>query len=1077
MIDFLQSFGQSIKLKNTRWDKTKIFEDKQVYSDNTFWAKNYFVQCDVDFISISSLKFGLEECEDFQSRLLGDDFFSEQTMLRWNYYLYFVLEDNSLLENIDKDKIESDTHYARKRIVPLEKLDELLEPICYGNQNKEMPDPEGEWLDILKQEHLEGCLNNDQYDASVRNYIENDVLIGNLIDHLKKHISQENKHNLIPTRIKTLDMENYRPVVFGKKKSIEFGAVNLIEGENGAGKSSIIDAIELALTGSIKRYKETTRNLEDEKTLVKAFTKTNKIEIFTSNGNPDIKEREQAWYNVPKTRMSTTIGEKFDQINRFSIESVFSLVNSQCREQNGSIQDSISKLCFGESLFLMQKNWTTYLDRFNREHRTHADQLKRLEKDQNDIENNIKSLEIKIKDRQVDIIPLYSYFFGKSPETKNSITILEDLYLRFEKEISLFSFISESIDYDSFKSSHLQQKNCTIQLQKQMNTYEINEKESTLKKHSLATCEKRQKEAGEALTFYTIIMKEANDLIQEMRLNDVLENKLESIFSENKKKISAFNNLLNEYQDYFELNSEQPLLSQIQIELQSCEIQKNINELNLIIPDYMEQNKKLNDEKDIIGQNLNHIQKLQTELMQHGQDIIDATKRNDCPLCGHIYKSANELLLTIRNLNQQNSLPDQSRLDSVTKKLKEVQSQIKTAQQTKKKLEKEKCSIESMYQILQICKNLMDFQHDGNVGTLQISIKKQVNQISDKTTRLEKIQEKIDILQNKFMSKGLQKSTVEEYMAISQKKIKSFTEELENLQNEKGSISLIISKIETELLKNKDTKDLLQKSEQKEKKMASIKAAIENLHSVGVKIMPETDLFLLKNNLLKLEGVIKVISENNEMNILMNNKNQKMEDIAKTKRYLERCNVALKPLRKLNNLNYYSETFLKFNLKKISALFRKLHLPPEFTKVDIVGKEIVIRRMNSKDYIHINQMSMGQRISLTLAILFQMHIMSENTPRILLLDEPVSNLDDVHIMNMVDILRELLLNGAQLFITTANNEIANYFKRKFAFLDNDLVCYQLKRDISKGEVGEVIIKKQPLYYVIDSGEYMQAELK
>jgi exonuclease SbcC len=80
------------------------------------------------------------------------------------------------------------------------------------------------------------------------------------------------------------------------------------------------------------------------------------------------------------------------------------------------------------------------------------------------------------------------------------------------------------------------------------------------------------------------------------------------------------------------------------------------------------------------------------------------------------------------------------------------------------------------------------------------------------------------------------------------------------------------------------------------------------------------------------------------------------------------------------------------------------------------------------------------------------------------------DLDDVHIMNMVDMLRELTLNGAQVFITTASNEIARYLERKFAFMQDEMVYYKLKREVNGGTVGKTTITPRTIPYLIAAGE-------
>lgn len=58
-----------------------------------------------------------------------------------------------------------------------------------------------------------------------------------------------------------------------------------------------------------------------------------------------------------------------------------------------------------------------------------------------------------------------------------------------------------------------------------------------------------------------------------------------------------------------------------------------------------------------------------------------------------------------------------------------------------------------------------------------------------------------------------------------------------------------------------------------------------------------------------------------------------------------------------------------------------------------------------------------------------------------MLDEPVANLDDYQMLNLLDLLRRLALSGTQIFFTTANPDVAKLFRRKFSFLEGDFKCF------------------------------------
>ena len=54
-----------------------------------------------------------------------------------------------------------------------------------------------------------------------------------------------------------------------------------------------------------------------------------------------------------------------------------------------------------------------------------------------------------------------------------------------------------------------------------------------------------------------------------------------------------------------------------------------------------------------------------------------------------------------------------------------------------------------------------------------------------------------------------------------------------------------------------------------------------------------------------------------------------------------------------------------------------------------------------------------------------------------MLDEPVANLDDGHMLNLLDLLKRLAISDTQIFFTTANPDVAKLFRRKFSFLENE----------------------------------------
>lgn len=94
-------------------------------------------------------------------------------------------------------------------------------------------------------------------------------------------------------------------------------------------------------------------------------------------------------------------------------------------------------------------------------------------------------------------------------------------------------------------------------------------------------------------------------------------------------------------------------------------------------------------------------------------------------------------------------------------------------------------------------------------------------------------------------------------------------------------------------------------------------------------------------------------------------------------------------------------------------------------------------------------MSTGQRTAVALSVFFRLHTVLTNVPKFILLDEPVSNIDDLNIIGLLDFIRELVIKyNIQIFFTTANTNVKKLFRRKFSFFEEDFSEFNLIRSSS-----------------------------
>lgn len=67
-------------------------------------------------------------------------------------------------------------------------------------------------------------------------------------------------------------------------------------------------------------------------------------------------------------------------------------------------------------------------------------------------------------------------------------------------------------------------------------------------------------------------------------------------------------------------------------------------------------------------------------------------------------------------------------------------------------------------------------------------------------------------------------------------------------------------------------------------------------------------------------------------------------------------------------------------------------------------------------------------------------------PKVILLDDPISHVDDLNALSFLDYLRNLVINSdRQVFFATADEKIAGIFAHKFGFLGDEFRIVELTR--------------------------------
>ena len=155
------------------------------------------------------------------------------------------------------------------------------------------------------------------------------------------------------------------------------------------------------------------------------------------------------------------------------------------------------------------------------------------------------------------------------------------------------------------------------------------------------------------------------------------------------------------------------------------------------------------------------------------------------------------------------------------------------------------------------------------------------------------------------------------------------------------------------------------------------------------------------------------------------------------------CEESIEILEKLPKPPHSPDKQLKDVFDKIATIFSLLTTNRDYSNVYIGNENFSAKKNSSGIPANFSFFSAGQKICLALSTMLALFLSNESTPDFLIFDEPVSHLDPFYLLNLLDILRELSINGTQIFFTTSNPNTSNLFRRKFSFLGSDFCHFKL----------------------------------
>lgn len=1012
--------------KFTDWEERSgdVLKFSHVYNGNIL--SNIYI--DYSDIPPNSPSAALER----QRKVLETDFYRAKGSIQWNFYYYYLLsEKNYKIHSSDQwaKEIQIDTSYARKKVVTLNTLktsypfSEILTRAA--GSAAQFTDLSNEWVRVLKNYDLDEVFSEDKastYDAAIERYVQGKP---NKEDDAEEELTISTAAKT-PQSISELILHKYR--FFPSNKRYTFSTINLFEGRNGSGKTSLLEAIELVMCG--KTYRHEKLSIETADISLK-YQGSDEAEKFEPKGLKKFQDREQFWYGTPPTHNKNTLFKSFNRFNFFNTDASYRFSTD---EEPKAIWNNFLSLALGGKTSELDKRIVGFNERFIPIER-------KLQKEVLEIEAEVQKLKLDL---------------GALQSVASSIQLSRTTLDQAVSVLGL-DLASDSDDQALLKI--------------QVNLSEAKNAIGVLVDFFPAQNEINLEEIEG-------LKQKTEDLKQRLK---IFETKLSGLNSRKQQITNRMQTILIDQEktsrltQYYEVDRARDIGS-LQVEIQKSsdrivQFQSSLKSLNITDLAYSEQDELLVEDAILANENekkkllataqdletkirntkatLDGLKTIVLEVKALGRRYLDHSAGDKCPLCEAEYDRA-ELEKRIEQVEfSGDDLP----------KLLDAKSQVD------EHLKNIVLIIESVRKLVSVSKLAVE-DLDINKITIKAAkkacknLEERVNDLVQKQTSDKNVFE--SLLSEGFSSNEFSQllkdtkttittSSPKDVLTELKQSIARLANEHQVLQSEgekvEGDIKLALDdfsksnvgfeNLESEL---EITREAISRIGQSNKFLADL----ENVKRKFPKISITEDL---RNLLSAVTGAL-----NDVVNYLAFVNSQKQQRIAveqntfqiKEKEKIhalkrshhQNAQKAIEAFKKIES-EFSKEIAVKkfFNQNKpiIVDIFKAIHAPNEFE--DIILKEEKIFVVKNGEERELSKISTGQRTAVALAVFFGLHLSCPLAPKVILFDDPIAFIDDLNVLAFLDFLREIAITGKrQIFFATANRKLASLIRRKFELL-------------------------------------------
>jgi exonuclease SbcC len=975
-----------------------------------------------------------EALTNYQDRVIGSSYFHGTTSLQWNNYLYFVINQSLFAQNdvrAAKELIESDRNYARKRVISDADLDSVLTPtVVSPTIGPPRENVVSVWTKILVEANLDKAILSDDDLPKRLALIESPPKKSTFAPTLSLASNTQD----YSTFVRSLALQQYRE--FPLQRNFQFGTVNLIFGNNGSGKTSILEAIELLYCGRNKRNPDRSAPYE----LVATF-EDGRVENVNANRSLKLfRDRNLLWYGQPEIK-TNNLYLSFAQFNFLETDAAVSMADSTSR-----IEEDLSKLLIGAEGSKTWRNIERVSDALSMELRNirpnetqMQDELTALDKrliENSTLHQESDSIRIRLN-QMIDRVGWIRTEPDGTALSRSLVEALAELAPLTRQAADGLHWTQSPVTINGLVNYCLEVKEASHSAENAVSRLELLERSQ--KQTADAT-----KRAQEALGF-------VDELKQLTDAGVLTRSELRKTYE---TTVATYSGVLAGVEDHsFDFLSDSDLATALSLYHQGAVTERARIEALLASA-----KKEYGNFSKLRDQSLN----LAQELRRVAARILETTPNPvECPLChtpfapGELSKhiaigtdtaveATGQALLTrldeleqtlktavaveaasswLLKFSQTARAPSGDTVRSILSLVENAKATLKQTGAELETLNREILTLESQGLSIQTFEKISSRLH--NSGYALESSPDSLDQLrSDVNQKLAASLESRDAESREV---AMLQATIASTLHCADSDVASLKRELSRLKNQLAT---------TESLRVKLAPFFTSFPWPQEKPIAELAVEADSIRTVaselqsalGREAQAQASHKEMKDRKVYLEGQLLTLR-------------------TRIKR-LAAAQSALEHLQKEHSLQGALESALRQNRSGVEAIFSHIHSPAEFAGLGPTWTSLV-RKLDGSQ-ASLTEISTGQRAALALSIFLAQNSQLTAAPPVMLIDDPIAHVDDLNALSFLDYLRDVVLQSRrQIFFATASDKLATLFERKFDFLGpSGFNRINLQRDMS-----------------------------